>query len=209
MLIHAILPASHANGPGERAVVWLQGCDLRCRGCFNPASHPFNRDRDKPVEEIGEWILSCQGPEGVTFSGGEPFQQAGDLRRLCEYIRSRRRDFSIGVFSGYTLEELVNGRWHWKPAEADGWITGDPDLFEAIRRLLDFGVFGRFRQTMACNDKPMCGSRNQEVVFFSDRYSHGDLMAQGFEATISADGKGIVITGFPPPTLWGQVGRNR
>jgi anaerobic ribonucleoside-triphosphate reductase activating protein len=96
MLVHSMLPRSAVNGPGERAVVWLQGCDLRCRGCFNPASHPFRRDRDAPVEEISEWILACDAIEGVTFSGGEPFQQAGDLRRLCEYIRVRRPDFSIG-----------------------------------------------------------------------------------------------------------------
>lgn len=201
MLVHSMLPRSVVNGPGERAVVWFQGCDLRCRGCFNPASHPFIPDRDKPVEEVAEWILSCQKIEGVTFSGGEPFQQADDLRRLCEYIKLGRPDFSIGVFSGYTLEELVCGRWHWKASRADGWITGDPDLFEEIRRFLDFGVFGRFRQTMACSDKALCGSRNQEVVFFTNRYSTADLMPQGFEVTISADGRGAVITGFPPPTL--------
>src|SRR5215469_3375645 len=101
MLVHAMLPCSAVNGPGERAVVWFQGCDLRCRGCFNPATHHFNGERDKPAEEVGEWILGCLGIEGVTFSGGEPFQQASDLHRLCEYIRLRRPDLSIGVFSGY------------------------------------------------------------------------------------------------------------
>src|SRR5271156_4104670 len=76
MLIHSKLPRSAVNGPGERAVLWLQGCDLRCRGCWTPPSHAFDRTRDKPVDQLGEWILSCSGVEGVTFSGGEPFQQA-------------------------------------------------------------------------------------------------------------------------------------
>jgi anaerobic ribonucleoside-triphosphate reductase activating protein len=145
--------------------------------------------------------FACQGIEGVTFSGGEPFQQAGDLRRLCEYIKLRRPDFSIGVFSGYTLQELVRGRWHWKAPGEDAWIKGEPTLFMAIKQFLDLGVLGRFRQTMACNDKPLCGSRNQEVVFFTNRYSPGEVMPQGFEVTISVDGKGAVITGFPPPSL--------
>jgi anaerobic ribonucleoside-triphosphate reductase activating protein len=197
-----MLPRSTVNGPGERAVVWFQGCDLHCRGCFNLASHPFDRDRDKPAEEVAEWILSCHAIEGVTFSGGEPFQQAGDLRRLCEYIKLRRPDFSVGVFSGYTRQELVRGRWHWKAPGEDAWIKGDPALFMAIKQFLDFGVFGRFRQTMACNDQPLCGSRNQEVVFFTNRYSPDDVMPQGFEVTISVDGKGAVITGFPPQNLW-------
>jgi anaerobic ribonucleoside-triphosphate reductase activating protein len=196
MLVHSVLSLSAVNGPGHRAVVWFQGCNLRCRGCFNPASHAFDPDREKPVEEIAEWILASKGIEGVTFSGGEPFQQAGDLRRLCEYIKLRRPDFSIGVFSGYMLQELVHGRWHWKASDTNAWIKGDPALFEAIKRFLDFGIFGRFRHTMACNDKPLCGSRNQEVVFFNNRYSSCDLMPQGFEVTISGDGT-CAVTGFP------------
>ena len=76
MLVHSMLRRSAVNGPGERAVIWLQGCDLGCRGCWNPYSHAFDRGRDRPVEEVGEWILSCAGIEGVTVSGGEPFQQA-------------------------------------------------------------------------------------------------------------------------------------
>lgn len=201
MLIHSMLPRSTVNGPGERAVVWFQGCDLRCPGCFNLASHPFDRNREKPVDEVAEWILSYHAIEGVTFSGGEPFQQAGDLRHLCEYIKLRRPDFSIGVFSGHTLQELVRGRWHWKAPGKDAWIKGDPALFMAIKQFLDFGVFGRFQQTMACNDKPLCGSRNQEVVFFTNRYSLLDLEPQGYEVTISAAGGHSIFTGFPPPNI--------
>src|SRR5712692_3500269 len=122
MLIHSMLPRSAVNGPGERVVVWLQGCDLRCPGCWNPFSHGFDRRRDKPVDEVGEWILSCQGVEGVTFSGGEPFQQGTDLRLLCEYIKLRRPGLSIGVFSGYTVHELVQGQWHWRSPRSDAWV---------------------------------------------------------------------------------------
>ena len=67
MLIHSMLPRSAVNGPGERAVVWFQGCDLHCRGCFNPASHPFDRDRAKRVEQVAEWVLACQGIDGLTL----------------------------------------------------------------------------------------------------------------------------------------------
>jgi hypothetical protein len=109
MLVHSMLPLSAINGPGERAVVWLQGCDLRCAGCWNPSSHIFDtgHDRRRPVEEVGAWILACPGIEGVTFSGGEPFQQAPELRQLCEYIRKRKPALSIGVFTGYTLGEVT------------------------------------------------------------------------------------------------------
>jgi pyruvate-formate lyase-activating enzyme len=42
MLVHAIMPASRANGPGLRCVVFVQGCNLNCAGCFNPWSHTFH-----------------------------------------------------------------------------------------------------------------------------------------------------------------------
>jgi hypothetical protein len=70
--------------------------------------------------------------------------------------------------------------------------------FTQIRQFLDFAVCGRFRQPMACREKPLCGSRNQEVVFFSDRYSEQDLQPQGYEVTISENGTTAIITGFPP-----------
>lgn len=197
MLVHSMLARSTVNGPGERAVVWLQGCDLRCAGCWNPSSHIFDMSRDRPVEEVAAWILAFPGIEGVTFSGGEPFQQAPELQLLCEYIRARKPALSIGVFTGYALRELVQGRWHWRNSDG-GWTNGDARLFTQIRPFLDFAVCGRFRRAMACTDKPLCGSRNQDVVFFSDRYSQEDLQPQGYEVTISENCATAIITGFPP-----------
>ena len=98
MLVHSMLARSTVNGPGLRAVVWFQGCDLLCRGCWNPATHPFTRELDRPNSEVGDWILACPGIDGVTFSGGEPFQQASALLELCEYVKLRRLSLSIGVF---------------------------------------------------------------------------------------------------------------
>jgi anaerobic ribonucleoside-triphosphate reductase activating protein len=200
MLIHSMLARSTVNGPGKRAVVWLQGCDLRCAGCWNPSSHTFDQSRNRPVEEVGAWILSCPEIQGVTFSGGEPFQQAPELRLVCEYLRVKQPSLSIGLFTGYTLPELVQGRWHWRTSSGE-WAHGNAHLFDQIRRFLDFAVCGRFRQTMVCSDKPLCGSRNQEVVFFSDRYSARDLEPQGSEINISLDGAQMTVTGFPPLEL--------
>ena len=41
MLLHAFVPASRANGPGLRAVIYFQGCSLQCAGCWNPDTHKF------------------------------------------------------------------------------------------------------------------------------------------------------------------------
>ena len=48
MLLHAFVPASRANGPGLRAVVYFQGCSLHCEKCWNPTTHKF-RGVEVPV----------------------------------------------------------------------------------------------------------------------------------------------------------------
>src|SRR5664279_926388 len=51
MLLHAFVPASRANGPGLRAVVYFQGCSLHCEKCWNPATHKF-RGVEVPVCDL-------------------------------------------------------------------------------------------------------------------------------------------------------------
>jgi anaerobic ribonucleoside-triphosphate reductase activating protein len=169
---------------------------LRCGDCWNWSSHPFDQNLDQRIETVGNWVLACPGVEGVTFSGGEPFQQAPELLALCEYLKTRRASLSLGVFTGYTLDELADGRWHWKSTCDGDWRKGVPRVFEEIRKFLDFGVFGRFRKTMICHDKPLCSSRNQELVLLSNRYSLEDFETSATEVTIDESGL-TQITGFP------------
>jgi len=200
MEIHATLSRSSVNGPGARAVIWFQGCTLQCRGCWNPETHPAGIKPQQTVEQLGSWILSCTDIDGVTFSGGEPLQQAAELLALCEFLKKRRPKCSLGLFSGYSVKELSAGLWTYR----DGYrsnIPGTPELYRQITAHLDFGVFGRFAQAQACNDIPLCGSRNQQVVFFNDRYTQADLVGQGCEIFISADGGEMTVTGFPTSPL--------
>ena len=74
MLVHGFVPVSRANGPGRRAVLWFQGCNLNCPKCWNQASHPFE---GAPTDgsDIVRRVLALHRAreiEGLTFSGGEP-----------------------------------------------------------------------------------------------------------------------------------------
>ena len=137
----------------------------------------------------------------MTFSGGEPFQQAGELLDLCEYLKARNPGLSIASFSGYTITELTGGRWQYRSPRDHGWHQGTNGLFNRIVGYLDFGIFGRFSRLKVTGDKPLCGSRNQQVIFFSDRYSEQDLEPQSCEINISPDGNEMTVTGFPPAEL--------
>ncbi len=194
MLLHALIPASRANGPGLRAVVFFQGCQLGCPGCFNPRTHAFHGTEIAPgrvVEALVE-ALGGQAVEGITFSGGEPMQQADSLLALMRSLRSQAPALSFGMFSGYIERELNEGRY-------SVWGCGieaqeKRSLWDAIRTHLDFAVLGRFNHLQPGNT-PLRSSRNQVLRLFTARYSEGDFSEQFVEITIG--GGQAVATGFP------------
>jgi anaerobic ribonucleoside-triphosphate reductase activating protein len=148
------------------------------------------------ISELADWILN-QNVEGVTFSGGEPFQQAPALELLISFIKERRPELSIGSFTGYTLQELRDGKFNWWHPELRTMIPGDAKLSNSILKQMDFIIAGRYNQLQRCDDKPLCGSRNQEVHFLSTRYNSKDLHANIVEMVVDPEAGLVQITGFP------------
>ncbi|WP_310564228.1 4Fe-4S cluster-binding domain-containing protein [Hydrogenophaga sp.] len=94
-----------ALGPGRRVGIWLQGCSIRCTGCISSDTWA-KRAPDTTVDELlvrlKPWLQEC---EGVTISGGEPFEQPAPLERLLRGIRQLTAT-DILVYSGRRLEQL-------------------------------------------------------------------------------------------------------
>ena len=195
MLLHAFIPASRANGPGLRSVVFFQGCTLACQNCFNPDSHPFT-GADATVLAVAERVLQAHqehGTEGVTFSGGEPMQQAPALLELIQTLRQQVPSLSFGMFSGYSDLELVLGEysiWGCDYSESDR-----RRLWEEIRAHLDFAVLGRFNETQP-SALPLRTSRSQALRMLTTRYGVKDYGPQSIEVTVHSDGR-AEVTGFP------------
>ena len=95
---------SAVNGPGSRAVVWVQGCSRECRGCFNQASWSFEINQLITVESLAAKILANPRNRGLTFSGGEPFWQAKALTELAKYVKEK--GLNVMSFTGFTIEQL-------------------------------------------------------------------------------------------------------
>ena len=195
MLLHTFIPASRANGPGLRTVVFFQGCTLGCHGCFNPESHAFHGP-ELDTLAVAERVLRAyreQAVEGVTFSGGEPMQQAPSLLELIQTLRQQVPSLSFGLFSGYGEWELALGRyWTW------GCDYSEPErrrLWEEIRAHLDFAVLGRFNETQP-SALPLRTSRSQALRMLTSRYSVKDYGPQSVEVTVRPDGR-AEVTGFP------------
>lgn len=105
MQIARILFPIQTLGPGNRICIWVCGCRRHCFQCANPELQAFDSTKDVPFEALCEMlspILSVA--DGVTISGGEPFEQTAELRQLVDFISPLIKD--ILIFSGYTKEEL-------------------------------------------------------------------------------------------------------
>ena len=194
MLLHAMMAASRANGPGLRAVVWFQGCTLKCRNCFNESTHLFE-GHHIPPSEVAQAVFQATAAEpieGVTFSGGEPMQQAADLVELIEELRNRGSRLSFGLFTGYTERELASGRYFCVSQETTAEKIG---LWSQIRQRLDFAVMGRYNQGRPAS-APLCSSGNQRLRLLSSRYDMRDFAPLQMEITIT-DGGLAQLTGFP------------
>ncbi|MCW6035731.1 radical SAM protein [Spirulina subsalsa FACHB-351] len=177
---------SQVNGPGIRAVVWVQGCKRECPGCFNPASWSFEINQLVAVETLAEQILKNPNNQGVTFSGGEPFWQASALGELAEILKAE--GLNVMSFTGFTLEEL---RRDDAPKGAD-----------ALLAQLDILVDGPYVESLAIHspDSPV-SSRNQRIHIFNPAFQDQITWASDqMEIHILKDGSRI-ITGFQ-----GQLG---
>jgi anaerobic ribonucleoside-triphosphate reductase activating protein len=102
--IYRIEKSNYVNGDDNRFVVWVQGCDLGCKGCWNSETWEFKKRNLFSAEDIFKQIpKNC---EGVTFTGGEPFQQDLELLELAKMVKSRK--LSLQVFTGFRLSEIEN-----------------------------------------------------------------------------------------------------
>lgn len=182
----AYLPNSRVNGPGLRAVLWVQGCPFRCPGCFNPEFQPWHGGQSIAVAEIRAWIDSETAIEGITISGGEPFSQARPLAELAEQIQ--RAGKGVLIFTGFSKAALCK--------------NSDPDV-QRFLAASDLLVAGPYQ-----SDKPfrhsLLASANQELIFLTDRYQNINFSRRRIEFQINRHGT-TTITGFPDRFLCPSV----
>jgi anaerobic ribonucleoside-triphosphate reductase activating protein len=106
-------------GPGQRVGVWFQGCSIRCPGCISADTWAAGRGRtevDAVLSAIAPWAAVSNG---LTVSGGEPFEQEAALRRLLEGWRELSHT-DVLVFTGFELDSVAP------------WLATNPGLIDAL-----------------------------------------------------------------------------
>lgn len=171
---------TRALGPGDRYVIWTQGCMKRCPGCTSPESQAIEPKMIVDVEQLASDIIAKRNMSGITISGGEPFLQAASLARLLYLVKQQRPEMNVIVFTGYLKEEL-----NWNDAQ---------QLLAATDVLID-GPFCMDKAT----DKGLRGSTNQRIHFLTDILTayRDELENASRKQEVYVDSDKIVSIGIP------------
>jgi len=151
--INSIVSESIVDGPGIRMAVFVQGCPHHCPGCHNPQTHDFDGGHLISVSSVFEQYKENPLLRGITFSGGEPFCQAGALAELGRMIR--QSGGTVITYTGYIYEDLL------EMAKKDPAISG-------LLSVTDWLIDGPYVEELRSLDLEYRGSSNQRILRFRE-----------------------------------------
>jgi anaerobic ribonucleoside-triphosphate reductase activating protein len=149
----------------NRAVLWMQGCNIGCKGCTSTHTWDHRGGYDLSIKQIIT-ELDRHHCRGITITGGEPTEQPQALLELCHAIREKfGKNFEIVVYSGLAREQAR-------------------EKCSAIFELVDLSIFGPFISELESN--PLAGSSNQLVEIneksnFLEQYGDWELWNPGIQ----------------------------
>jgi len=147
--IAGIIKESIVDGPGIRMVVFAQGCKHKCPGCHNPETHSFDGGTLVTVDSIIDQAKKNPMLDGITFSGGEPFEQAEAFAVLAK--EAKKLNLNIVTYTGYTYEYIMENL-----SGFSGW--------EALLNETDILVDGRYEEDKRNLLLKFRGSENQRLI---------------------------------------------
>ena len=140
-----------ANGEGITVSLWTAGCPHHCKGCFQPETWDYNAGQEFS-QDTAKYILELLDKNGIkrnlSILGGEALcpENIDMVWLLCRYIKRKRPETIIYIWTGYTYEYLVE-KYTLK-------------LFENVDYLID----GKFEEDKKDLSLKLRGSYNQRVI---------------------------------------------
>lgn len=146
---------STTNGTGVRTSVFVSGCRLHCKGCFNKEAWDFNYGKEFTKETIDK-ILDSIEPEycaGLTILGGEPLDpnNLDGVHELIDEFKKRfgsNKEKTIWLYTGYNYDTLSQEQ-------------------NDVARRCDVIVDGPFIAELYDKDLQFRGSSNQRIINLS------------------------------------------
>lgn len=187
--LHNRLPGVTTLGPGVRYCIWVQGCRRQCHGCLAPETWPLDGGEQHEVSDLAAEVLALPDLEGLTISGGEPFEQASALSELLKTLRVQR-DLGVIVYTGYLLEELKS-------------LASPENRFADLLDLTDLLIDGPYISELD-DGLSLRGSSNQRVMALTNRYLdcvQSIYGAEGRRVELILYGLDASYAGIPPASF--------
>ena len=101
-----------ANGPGVRVSLFVSGCSLHCKGCFNEETWDFGYGEEFTADSINKILMAMSKDyiEGLTILGGDPFEpeNISTVCAICSVVKTAYPEKTIWIYTGRTKEYLID-----------------------------------------------------------------------------------------------------
>lgn len=158
MNIAGIYKADVGNGSGMRVSLFVSGCTLHCKGCFNEKAQDFSYGQLWTPELEDELIEELKRPfyQGITILGGEPFELPTQpvVASLIRRIKEELPDRDIWIFTGNKYDINLS-------PEGNRFI---PEVTDYILDTIDVLVDGPFEEKLHDVRLNFRGSSNQRII---------------------------------------------
>jgi anaerobic ribonucleoside-triphosphate reductase activating protein len=158
--IAGITYESVVDGPGLRSTVFFQGCPHACKGCHNPETWAPEGGQEIVVQDLLKKLKLNPLTTGVTFSGGEPFNQAIAAAEVGCFLQEQ--SINLWVYTGYNWEYLLDNISH----------SG----FDSLLKVTDVLVDGPFQKQHQTLQLPFRGSSNQRIIRVPESLKAGAIV---------------------------------
>ena len=173
--IFKILKKTKVEGPNIRYCIWVQGCSKHCDGCYAKTTWNKNGGVIYDTKDLIDDILAQKGISGVTFLGGEPFEQARALGIIAREVK--KKGLSVLTFTGNIYEDLK---------------TSKDKNIKRLLKYTDLLIDGGFEKENFDLSRPWVGSKNQRYIFLTNFYCENDIKKYNNKIEIRVDKSGAV-----------------
>ncbi len=137
-----------ADGPGVRVSIFFQGCEFKCKNCFNPETHAFEGGKEFTDETIKHILRLCDKDyiAGLSILGGEPMhpRNIDGTKKLAKAFKERFPQKTIWVWTGFLFDKDLRDK--------------------EVMKYIDVLVDGRYVDELHNPTLKWKGSSNQRVI---------------------------------------------
>ena len=176
---HNITYPDMNNGSGLRVVLWLSGCDHKCKGCQNPQTWDANSGIpfDEKAEEELFRELDKDYISGLTLTGGDPLHENNldDILRIVNKIRLLMPEKTIWLYTGYEWSDI----WSDSKIIIDDYTNQVYENYQKRQQIIsmcDVVIDGKYIDSQRNISKKWAGSDNQRVLDIKKSLQQGEVI---------------------------------